>query len=218
MIFDEPLGGRFTYISWDVDLRLSGAFVRSSGRRGAQKRNLARLAASLTGRPEVHSAQVLEVTVIPPITGGPRYDLALLVRADAALDEFIAAEALTLGLPAPSLSLTARNSGKFGDTDARPGEILLNHFAGTATPHEAVDAWKSVSQWYMDVLGVDNSTLLEFDPGAPFLIMNYARIPGKVIPFLAGQLARPSFYRVVRGRLHDARITPFPLFARKVGA
>ncbi|ACV07345.1 hypothetical protein I6I18_09565 [Kytococcus sedentarius] len=218
MDFKEPLSGWFTHLAWNIDLRRSGPFVRASGRRGDYRHRLVQLAARLAVQSGVDTAHALEVTVIPPIKGCPEYDLALLVRSEEPLHSEIVARTRELGFPEPVHALMARNAGLFGDTEAEDGEILLNHFTGTATPSIAVEAWKSVSTWYADKLGVDNSTLLEYTGESPFLIMNYARLPGKVVPFLAGQLTRPSFYRVVRGQLHEVGITPFPLFARRVHA
>ncbi len=216
MIFKEPLDGWFTHLAWTNDLRLSGPFVRESRSRDEHRSRLAALARQLSEQPGVATAHALQVTVIPPIKGGPRYDLALLVHSAEPLQAELEARAAEMGLPEPVHALTARNSGLIGDTETSDGEILLNHFVGDTSEPTAVEAWKSVSSWYLDKLGVDNSTLLEYTGDAPFLIMNYARLPGKVIPFLVGQLARPSFYRVVRRQLHDAAITPYPLFARRV--
>ncbi|WP_454295105.1 hypothetical protein [Salana multivorans] len=219
MRFDPPLTGWFTHVAWNIDLSLSGPFVRTSVERRRCADLLARLATELVADGNTDTAQALEVTVIPPIKGGPRYDLALLVRARESLADHVTERAAALGLPTPIYKLVARNAGIFGDTDGQDGEILLNHFAGeSGNGAAAVAAWKSVSAWYMDKLGVDNSTLLRFEDDAPFLIMNYARIPGRVPPFLLGQLARPSFYRVVRHQLHEVGLTPFPLFARRVTA
>ncbi|MGO1971647.1 MAG: hypothetical protein ACTH2Q_01690 [Propionibacteriaceae bacterium] len=164
------------------------------------------------------TAHALEATVIAPIKGGPEYDLTLLVHSVEPLQAELIGRASESGFPEPVLALTAKNSGLIGDTEAQDGEILLNHFVGTASPQVAVETWKSVSTWYLDKLGVDNSTLLEYTGDPPFLLMNYARLPGKVVPFLAGQLTRPSFYRVVRRQLHEAGITPYPLFARRASA
>ncbi|MCT1436242.1 hypothetical protein [Brachybacterium paraconglomeratum] len=216
MNFDEPHPGYFTHMAWNIDLRLTGPSVKASRKRYDYRHHLVTLAAGLREQDRVQVAHALEVTAIPPIKGGPRYDLALLVRSDDPLQDELVERTSVLGLPAPELAMTARNGGRFGDTEGQDGEVLLNHFAGEANSDDAVDAWKSVAHWYLDKLDVDNSTLLEYTPDAPFLIMNYAVIPGKVFPFLAGMLLRPSFYSVVRGRLHDVGITPYPLFAKRV--
>lgn len=216
MRFEEPLGGWFTHLTWNIDLRLRGPFVRPSTRRTEFEEPLTSLATRLLEDGDALTASALEVTVLPPLAGGPRYDLALLIRAEEPLGEVLTDRASACGLPAPTLALAGRNAGRFGRTEGRDGAILLNHFAGSSTPEHATEAWKAVSQWYVDALGVDNSTLLEFDPEAPFLTMNYAVIPGRVTPFLAGQLLRPSFHRVVRRRLRESGITPLPLFARRL--
>lgn len=218
MNFDEPLDGWFTYVTWGVDVRLAGPVVRASARRDGHKGHLVELARELSGAGGVRTAHALEAAFIPPISGGPRYDLAVLVHGDRAVGDDVAERAAEGGLPAPEFVLTGRNSGRIGDTEARDGEILLNHFAGPVAPQDAVEAWSAVAPWYAETLGVDNSTLLEADAGSPFLIVNYAVIPGGVVPFLAGQLLRPSFHRVVRRRLRDAGITPYPVFTRRMGA
>lgn len=156
--------------------------------------------------------------MIVPIKGAPQYDLALLVHADDRMSDALIARTSDLGFPKPEYAMTALNGGRFGDTEGQDGEILLNHFAGETTSENAVEAWKTVSEWYARALKVDNSTLLEFTPDAPFHIMNYAVLPGRTVPFLAGRLLRPSFYSVVRKQLHDVGIEPFPLIARRLGA
>ena len=217
MNFDDPHPGDLTHLAWNIDLHLTGPTVKSSRKRYDYRHLLVTLATRLREQDGVHVAHALEVTAIPPIKGGPRYDLALLVRSDEPLLDELIERTIVLGLPAPELALTARNGGRFGDTEGQDGQILLNHFVGEASSMDAVTAWKSVAHWYLDKLNVNNSTLLEYTtPGAPYLIMNYAVIPGKVLPFLAGMLLRPSFYSVVRKQLHDVGITPYPLFAKRV--
>lgn len=217
MDFETPLDGWFTHLAWNIDLSTRGPFVKPSRRRDDHRHRLAGLAKRLRAEGAT-AAHALEVKVIVPIKGGPRYDLALLVHADEAMRDALIERTAALGLPEPELAMTARNGGRFGDTEGKNGEILLNHFAGDATSADAVETWKSVSEWYARAPRVDNSTLLEFTPDAPFLIMNYAVLPGKTMPFLAGQLIRPSFYSVVRKQLHEAGITPYPLIARRVEA
>lgn len=218
MHLKDPLDGWFTHLAWNVDLRQVGPFVRASSRRDDLKSRLAHFAEQVLARSGVMMAHALEVAVIPPIKGHPEYDLALLVRSQEPMQTELMARTRELGFHEPEYALTARNAGLFGDTEAQDGEILLNHFKGSATSAEAVGAWKLLSTWYADNLNVDNSTLLEYSGGAPFLIMNYARLPRKVVPFLFGQLTRPSFYGFVRKQLNGAGITPFPLFARRVSA
>lgn len=215
MNFDTPLDGWFTHLAWNIDLSVRGPFVKASRRRDDYGHRLGDLAKKLRAEGAI-TAHAVEIKAIVPIKGGPQYDLALLVHADEQMRDALVERTADLGFPRPELAMTARNVGRFGDTEGQDGEILLNHFAGETTSQNAVEAWKSVSDWYARALKVDNSTLLEFTSEAPFLIMNYAVLPGKTVPFLAGQLLRPSFYSVVRKRLHDVGITPFPLIGRRL--
>lgn len=215
MTFSKPLDGWFTHLAWNIDLRQIGPFVRASTSRDECLRLLTTLTDELNGKSSVNTAHSLEVTFIVPIKGAPQYDLALLVHSKNPMTTELVNRARKLGLPDPAYRLSAQNSGLIGDTEARNGEILLNHFTGAASSATAVKAWKSVSTWYLKHLGVDNSTLLEYTSNSPFLITNYARLPGKVIPFLLGQIIRPSFYIVVQRQLREAGIHPFPLFARR---
>ncbi|WP_144008439.1 hypothetical protein [Parenemella sanctibonifatiensis] len=217
MNFDTPLDGWFTHLAWNIDLSLRGPFVKASKKRHEYQHRLVSLANELRTEGAI-TAHALAVTVVVPIKGGPQYDLALLVHANEQMRDALIERTTTLGFPKPELAMTARNGGRFGDTEGQDGEILLNHFTGDTSSRTAVAAWKSLSEWYARALKVDNSTLLEFTPDAPFLIMNYAVLPGKTVPFLAGQLMRPSFYSVVRKQLHDVGITPFPLIARRLSS
>ncbi|TCP47311.1 hypothetical protein EV191_112107 [Tamaricihabitans halophyticus] len=217
MNFDTPLDGWFTHLAWNIDTSTRGPFVKASKQRDEYANRLVDFASTLREEGAT-TAHALGVKVIVPIKGGPRYDLALLVHATEPIRDALLQRTADLGFPTPELAMTASNGGRFGDTEGQDGEILLNHFAGDTTSANAVEAWKSVSDWYARALNVDNSTLLEFTDGAPFLIMNYAVLPGKTVPFLAGQVLRPSFYSVVRKRLHDVGITPYPLIARRLGA
>lgn len=217
MDFETPLDGWFTHIAWNIDLHTRGPFVKASKRRLDSQQRLIALANELREEGAT-TAHALEVKVIVPLKGRPQYDLALLVHAKQPMRDALIERTATLGLPTPELAMTAQNSGRIGDTEARGGEILLNHFAGDIPSAAAVDAWKSVSEWYTRVLKVDNSTLLEFTSDAPFLVMNYAVLPGNAMPFLAGQILRPSFHRLVRATLQREGISPFPLIARRLGA
>jgi len=217
MDFDTPLSGWFDYIAWNIDLSTRGPFVKASTVRLDYQHRLSDLAKELRDEGVV-AAHALEIKMIVPIQGGPRYDLALVVHSSEQMLDELVERAAALGLPDPKLKLTGHNSGRIGNTETRDGEILLNHFAGDVPSDQAVEAWKSVAEWYARVLKIDSSTLIEFSSAAPFLIMNYAVLPGRAVPFLAGQLLRPSFYRVVRARLHAAGITPFPIIGRRLGS
>lgn len=167
MDFLEPLGGHFTYATWNIDLRLRGPFVHASKRRQDRQDTLRETAGSLSSLAGVESVRLFESTVIPPIDGGPRYDLALLALADRPLLAEVRDAAATTGLPDAEFVATARNVARFGDTEDGNGHILLNHFAGDVAPKEAIETWKSVSQWYADALETRNEGELLREPYAP---------------------------------------------------
>lgn len=212
----EPLSDVFTYVAWEVDPRRVGPVFLESSMRSVVAHELTVISDSIAQLPGVGRVRALETTFIPPLRGAPSFDLVILARADRDLRPELLEAATSAGLPEPVLAVSAINAAKFGDTEEADGNILLNHFAGSATPAAAIDAWRSVSSWYAQVLHVDNSTLLQFDQPAPFLIMNYVRIPGRVPAFLAQQLARPSFYRNVSAVLGKVGIHPFPVFVRSI--
>lgn len=214
MRITTPYDGWFTHLAWNIDLATRGPFVRGSALRRDYLYRLASLAKKLRSEGAI-TAHALAVEVIVPVPGGPKYDLALLAHTRERSRDALVDRAAALGFPAPELAVSARNAGRFGDTEGERGAVLLNHFAGDASAESAVAAWKVLSEWYERALKVNNSTLLEFEQGAPFLIMNYAVLPGRVVPFLAQQLARPSFHTHVRRSLRAASISPFPLFARR---
>lgn len=209
-----PHEGWFTHLAWNIDLVTRGPFVRESALRRDYQYRLASLAKKLRAEGAL-TAHALAVEVIAPIKGGPRYDLALLVHTPERSRDALLERTSSLGFPSPELAVSARNAGRFGDTEGESGAVLLNHFAGEASSESAVAAWKVLAEWYERALKVNNSTLLEYEQGSPFLIMNYAVLPGRVVPFLAQQLLRPSFHTHVRRRLGAAGISPFPLFARR---
>lgn len=217
MEFDTPLDGWFTHVTWNIDLHTRGPFVRASSRRRDYGQWVLDVAREL--REEgAFTAHALEVNVIVPVKGRPQYDLALLVHAAEPMERELVERTMALGLPAPELAMTAQNGGRIGDTEQEDGEVLLNHFAGDCSSRATVEAWKSVAEWYARELDVNNSVLLEFARATPFLTMNYAVLPGRTMPFLAGQMLRPSFHRLVRPRLREAGITPFPFIARRLSA
>lgn len=208
--------GWFSYLAWTLVTPRIGPFVLPGRRRSAATGSLLGVAGQVEQLPGAGRARVLAATFVPPLPGGPRYDLAILARGERPLVEEVAERARRAGLPEPALAASARNVVRFGDTERGDGTILLNHFAGDLTAADAVAAWSAASPWYGDVLGVDNSTLLEFEQPAPYLVMNYARIPGAVPPFLLQQRLRPSFHRRVRRVLDAAGAHPYPIFVKAV--
>jgi hypothetical protein len=216
--FTEPIPGSWLYLGLSADPRTAGPRVRRSPERA---RVIARCHALLDdagGRTGVTDATVLETVLIPPISGVPRFDVVVLARAAAAPDD--AARLATLraafeadGMPVAQ-AMTARNVRRFGDTErTRDATFLLNHFTA-ADADDARRAWEDISGWYAAVLGVDNSTLLRPEPGTPYALVNYVRLPGAPVPFLLRQLASPSYYRQVRARLRAHGMAFLPLLLR----
>lgn len=203
-------------MTWAIDVHLRGPFLRPSQERQRQLASLAVHMRDLSSRQGVPNVRLLEVTFIAPMPGHPVMDVAAIIDgpdAGAAVRAWLA----ETDLPEPSLVLAGHNAARFGDTDALGDPILLNHFLGSASAGEAEAAWRDASVWYERTLGVSNSTLLAFEQPSPFVIMNYASIPGPVPRFMAQQLLRPSFYRQVGKRLLKAGVRPSPVFARRVG-
>jgi len=114
------------------------------------------------------------------------------------------------------LLMRANNPTRIEDTEEpAQGTYLFNHFLAP-DPHSALQGWKSVAGWYTTKVGVDNSTPLHPVDQAPFALVNYARLPGGALPFLAGQLVRPSFHHFVRARLAQHQMVALPVLYRPV--
>ncbi|CQD18792.1 hypothetical protein BN970_04188 [Mycolicibacterium conceptionense] len=176
------------------------------------------MAGSLAARSEVVGVNLFETTAIVPIPGAPQHDIVMLIH----VRDVPAATALrgdaTITATNPAMTFTARNGARFGITDnGLPGSnVLLNHFTGTIEESSAVNAWRTLSAWFVAKTGIDNSTLLAPDLSAPYVLVNYARIPGTVAAFMARQLLRPSFYRYVRPLLARHHLTSLPIFVRTI--
>ena len=161
---------------------------------------------------------MFEASFIPPLPGMPKYDAVMLVRARTGpcADE-IRDDPAVRGAE-PATVFLAANAARFGDTEnpAAGVNVLLNHFVGTSDRSAAVDTWRQISGWYAAKTGIDNSTLLRTQDSAPYVVVNYARLPGAVVAFMLQQLLRPSFYRYVRALLKRHRLTSLPLFVRNL--
>lgn len=218
MDFTTPIPGHFHYLGWDTHPRYLGPKPVDNAHRRALKHRLAALARDLETQPAVGRARALETVFVPPAPGAPRYDLILLIDTTSdpqpVLGELLPAH----HLPQPDVTWTATNVARFGATDDTDGPILLNHFRGDTDPATATATWRGISAWYEHTLHVDNSTLLEFSPDNPWLIMNYATIPTSVPVFLLNQLRRPSFYTHVTRPLQQHHMRPYPLFATRIQA
>jgi hypothetical protein len=218
--FLEPLTSRFLYAAWSVDPVTVGPFVRPSAKRRRKIGEILALAAGLTQLPGIEGLRVFEASFIPPLPDMPRYDVLMLVRTQDRERAGNLANDAELRRAEPAAIFLADNAARFGVTeDGRPGvNFLLNHFTGTSDRSAAEAAWRRISGWYVAKMGMDNSTLLRTEESAPFAIINYVRLPGKVVPFLLGQIFRPSFHRYVRGVLKEHQLTPLPLFVKEVRA
>jgi hypothetical protein len=216
--FGEVLPGSFVYLGWSVDPKRVGPFVRGSAARDREQMRLQVVATGLARRADVLAVHLFRATFIVPVDGVPLHDLVMLIRVPdgAAAAEVLGAE--TLRATKPLVAFVARNGARFGlteDESPRPN-ILLNHFTGLGGEDDAIDAWRALSAWFGAKTGIDNSTLLVPEPSAPYVLVNYARIPGAVPAFMARQLLRPSFYRYVRTLLARQRLTSLPIFVRPV--
>ncbi|MBB5918316.1 hypothetical protein BJY24_007228 [Nocardia transvalensis] len=212
----ETIPTEFTYFAWNIDLHTAGPFVRPSDHRRSALEKIRRVARDLDAHNGVHRVRLFESTFIPPLPDRPRFDVILLTDSDGPVRAEFDVARKRHDVPDPALVTAATNAARFGDTDNLDGPILLNHFVGETDPQTAISAWKTISQWYASVLDVTNSTLLEFEPGTPYLIVNYAVVPGPVPRFMANQLLRPSFYRNVNRRLGKIGARARPLFAKRV--
>ncbi len=191
--------------------------VRRTTKRREASSHVTALAEALEERAEVISARVFQAHLVPPLSGMPRHDLAMLLRlADPSdLDKVRESDAYRR-LGATEL-LVGSNAAKFGETEAiTDGYFLFNHFTvdGKADP---VSAWLELTDWYASTIGIDNSTALRrHDDSSLFPFINYARLPYGPPKFLANQLLRPSFHRVVRGTLRSNGMRALPAFYRMI--
>lgn len=216
--FGEVIPGSFVYFGWSVDPKRVGPFVRNSAARDREQVRLQTIAAGLARCAHVLAVNLFRTTVIVPVEGVPLHDLVMLVRVPDGAAAAGILEDENLRATKPLVAFTAHNGARFGlteDGSPRPN-ILLNHFAGPDGGGGALDAWRALSAWFAAKTGIDNSTLLVPEPSAPYVLVNYARIPGPVPAFMARQLLRPSFYRYVRTLLAQQRLTSLPIFARPV--
>lgn len=208
----------FIYAGWRVDPVRVGPFLRVSTKRADALDRLCEVARKVAGRPEVLGVKLFETTAIVPIPDAPPYDIVMLIRVrDVPAAAALLHDATFTGTD-PTMTFTARNGARFGITDnGSPGaNVLLNHFSGAIEESSAVNAWRTLSAWFAAKTGIDNSTLLVPDLSAPYVLVNYARIPGTVPAFMARQLLRPSFYRYVRPLLARHQLTSLPTFVRAI--
>ncbi|CRZ14029.1 hypothetical protein [Mycolicibacterium neworleansense] len=216
--FGPVIDGVFIYAGWRIDPVRVGPFLRVSTARADAVDRLREVAHDLAVRPEVMGMNLFETTAIVPVPGAPAYDIVMLIRVrDVPASTALLHDAAFTGTH-PSMTFTARNGARFGITDngTSGSNILLNHFSGAVEESCAVNTWRTLSAWFAAKTGIDNSTLLVPDLSAPYVLVNYARIPGTVPAFMARQLLRPSFYRYVRPLLARHHLTSLPIFVRAI--
>ncbi len=214
--FTETLPHGYIYVGMMVDPPGRAPFVRLSARRDEAIRECKAVAERLETLAEVVRATVYRAVLIPPIKGAPRFDVVMLVQTTSpeAIPEVRASE--PFGRLDADFVMSARNTRRIGDTEENlSGVFLFNHFTAE-NPERAVEAWESVTGWYTEEIGMDNSTLLQPIGEAPYAFVNYVRLPGGAVRFLLGQLARPSFHSFVRARLRESGMVAFPLMCEVV--
>lgn len=209
--FVTPYPDAFLYLGLSVDPRTRGPLVRPSPARARVLEHCRSLATEWQTRDGVREATVFESTVLPPLSGIPRVDVMLLVRAESS-------EALTaIKVPdvEPAVVMAARNARRIGETGRDPAATyLFNHFTAPGDI-DAVTAWEELAAWYTAVLGVDNSVLLKpTDDDTGWALVNHVRIPGNAARFGLGQFLRPSFHTFVRPRLRAQRMAAMPVLGR----
>lgn len=210
--FLPPHRHGYVYAGYRIDPPERVPFVRASQERDAAEERLHTTQQELAARQDVVSSTLFRAVFMPPIHGAPRHDLLLLVRTATPDSAAGVVDALAGRDPRPATVFGAVNTHRIGETEAElTGTFLFNHFTG-ADPDAATTVWKGLTGWYTAKLGVDNSTLLVPEPGGPFAIINYVRLPRGPLGFLVDQLRRPSFHTFVRRRLRHGGLRALPVF------
>ena len=216
--FLEPLSSTFIYVAWSVDPVRVGPFVRPSDRRRRKIDEIRGIAGELTDHPKIEGVRLFEAAFMPPLPDIPKYDVVMLARARSSESAAQILQDPQLARTEPTTVFLAANGARFGVTEngTARANILLNHFVGPEDRSAAVTAWRALSGWFTAKMGVDNSTLLRTEDAAPYVLVNYVRLPATVVGFLLNQLLRPSFHSYVRALLKRHQMTSLPLFVRNV--
>lgn len=211
----EPYG--FLYLGFHADRPQKAPLYRQTPARRREAARLLEAAETIGRRADVQSVRVFRTILVPPLTGAPRHDLAMLIRTAevADLDQVRQAEEVKeLG---GEEVLAGLNAARIGETESDPeATYLFNHFTMTGDA-DPVAAWRGLTGWYLSKVGVDNSTALRPTGPSRFALVNYVRLPGAPPPFLLNQIVRPSFHRVVRGTLKANGMRALPGFFRMLG-
>ncbi|MCT2584199.1 hypothetical protein [Actinophytocola gossypii] len=219
LVEPEPYG--FLYLGLHVDEPQKAPLYHQSESRRRAATHLVEAARELEHRPDVHSTRVFRTHLVPPLSGAPRHDLAMLIRTTRVDDLAGVRDSDPVRALGGTELLAGSNAARIGDTEpdeeaTEDAVILFNHFtsAGDADP---VEAWLGLTDWYTSTIGVDNSTALRpIDDGSEFALVNYVRLRSNPPRFLLNQLLRPSFHRVVRGTLKRNELRALPGFYRMI--
>lgn len=215
LIKPEPYG--FLYLGFQAEEpQKAPIYHQSSSRRQAAAR-LIEAAKELDQRPEVFSTRVFRTHLVPPLSGAPRHDLAMLIRTTEIVNlEKVRTSDAVRALGGTEV-IVGSNAARIGDTEAdENADFLFNHFTMTGDA-DPVEAWLGLTDWYTSTIGVDNSTALRpIDDGSEFALVNYVRLPSNPPRFLLNQLSRPSFHRIVRGTLKRNQMRALPGFYRMI--
>lgn len=215
LIEPEPYG--FIYLGFQADKPQKAPLYHQSASRRQAATRLVEAAKELDQRPEVFSARVFRTHLVPPLSGAPRHDLAMLIRTTQISNLGEVRNGDVVKALGGTEVIVGSNAARIGETEADEHAVFLfNHFtvAGDADP---VEAWLGLTDWYTSTIGVDNSTALRpADDRSEFALVNYARLPSTPPLFLLNQLLRPSFHRVVRGTLKHHQMHALPGFYRMI--
>jgi hypothetical protein len=206
----EPHG--FIYLGFHADNPQKSPLYHQTTRRRREAARLAEAAEAISRRSDVASVRVFRTHLVPPLSGAPQHDLAMLIRTAHVddLDHVRQAEQIK-SLEGEEI-LAGLNVARIGETEAdKHATFLFNHFTMTGEG-DPVAAWLSLTGWYTSKIGVDNSTALRPTGSSGFTLVNYVRLPSKPPSFLLNQLLRPSFHRVVRGTLKANGMRALPGF------
>lgn len=213
--FRTPSPSGYVYIGLSVDPPRV-PLVRKSRKRDDAIVECQALAKKLADHPEVVRTRVFESILMPPLKGLPRCDVLMLVETSSPHTIADVEASVSWRDLDAEMVIPARNPARIGDTEnPSEGVYLFNHFLAE-DGEEATRVWEGLTGWYTEKTGVDNSTPLLPVEDARFAVINYARIPGRAVPFLLKQLLRPSFHGFVRKRLKANGMTALPLLCRPV--
>ena len=214
--FAEPLPYGYVYVGLTVDPLGRAPFVRRSAKREEALEKLKIVAGQLEALDEVVRATVYRAVLIPPIEGAPRFDVTVLLETTSPEEIDGVRSSGAFERLGADFVMGARNTRRIGDTEENmSGTFLFNHFTAEDS-EQAMEAWESLTGWYITKTGVDNSTLLQPTSEAPYAFVNYVRLPRGPVRFMLDQLTRPSFYTFVRTKLRANGMVALPLLCEAV--